>query len=200
MIREAPVGAEPGHLAKEITERKVKQWRRQQVIYSSFIVFEKQNPNARSDLTSNQADPWPEFESAKYDGRPMTAAIVQTVIGQTAAKQMKVRFRSPSSLVACRVLTEWLRCLQFITLRVQTVHGKALASDDAFKRAAKVHGNVVTMDHTLGTEHKVGSCCCFCCFYCCCYHRAALLLCWFRSALKSGKIQKKDGPKRPRMS
>ena len=125
-------------MAKELNERKVDAWRVLQAIYESRVSFEAQ----RRQLTlqeslyvqqhgsrTRNAPQWPAFQSALYAGRKMTAAILQTAIGQYASS------RVPR-----------------ITMKLQHLHGKVWAGDDSFKRCMRVRGPAV-MDNTLGNEH-----------------------------------------------
>ena len=134
-VREFPMGLAPGHMANEMNERKVADWRTRQCEYESRVSFERQRKQRtlqqtlQAGSTSGTATPWPAFDSALYDGRPLTAAILQTVAG----------------LIMCDRVPR-------ITLKIQHLHGKVWASDDSFKRAMRVRGPAV-MDNTLGNEH-----------------------------------------------
>eukprot|EP01048_Picozoa_sp_COSAG05_P017975 COSAG05_NODE_2550_length_2913_cov_5.862829_1_plen_801_part_00 len=126
-IREAPLGMEMEHLAKEVNERKVAFWRALQAEYESRCSIDLQHPAALS--IRGRVQPWPAFDSIQYGGRMLTAAIMRTCVGIHLAKRVKK-----------------------ITLRLQSYGGTVWSSDDAFKRCMRLSGPAV-MDNTLGNEH-----------------------------------------------
>ena len=102
-------------------------WRHQQTEFSSWVVYHHQHPNARSFRGNHAA--WPAYDGADWGGRLLTGAMLRLCVGQLAATGM-----------------------HRITLRLQSLDGQMICSDDAFKFGKRVKGPAL-MVHTVGNEN-----------------------------------------------
>jgi len=115
-VQAAPLGASLGQIAAEKNEREVHTWRRHQAFHDSANSFDRQyrlHPQGIRQYATGQTQAiaaWPAFDSERYGGRLLTAQHLQTMVGQILAAE-----------------------IHRITLKVQSLSGEYLASDDAFK-------------------------------------------------------------------